>query len=243
MVAGIIQARIGSTRLPGKVMMHIEQKPMLFHVIDRVKRCGLLDSIIIATTTNEEDAAIIDLAKNEKVGYFKGPQEDVLARFYLAAKECKADVIVRITADCPLLDPFRIDSVIARLQEEDCDYINPDRNFSLLPRGIRAEAFTFRALEKTYQQADKKSDREHVTTFMQKNKQLFKYGWLEGKSAYQKPELRFVVDEYADLCFIKEIYSRLYKAGSIVSLDEVFGLLEKEPSLVGINKHILQKEV
>lgn len=240
-IVAIVQARMGSNRLPGKVLKKISGKPMLWHVIERVKRCKGINSIIVATTNNKKDSRIASLATKCRVNIFRGSEDDVLSRFYWAAKQYTADIIVRVTADSPLIDPHRIDEAINLLIDDNCDYINPDRNFSLLPRGIRAEVFPFKALERAHQEALSRSDREHVTSFIQREKALFKYGWLKGRNEFQIPSLRFVVDEDADLHFIRKIYSKLYKYPEIISLDDVFRLLETQKNLLEINKHVTQK--
>ena len=240
-IVAIVQARMGSNRLPGKVLKDISGKPMLWHVTERIRHCKNVNSIIVATTNNKEDSIIANLAVKWGINIFRGNEDDVLSRFYMGAKQYTADIIVRVTADSPLIDPDRIDEAINLLIDDNCDYINPDRNYSLLPRGIRAEVFPFKALERAHQEALSRSDREHVTSFIQREKALFKYGWLKGRNEFQRPSLRFVVDENADLHFIKKIYSKLYKYPEIISLDDVFRLLEAENNLLEINKHVIQK--
>ncbi|GAI11690.1 unnamed protein product, partial [marine sediment metagenome] len=159
-VVAIVQARMASTRLPGKVLMNIVGKPMLWHVIERVKRCKKINSIVVATTTKKEDEPIIDLAKECKVKAFKGSDNDVLDRYYQAAKKFSADIIIRITADCPLINPTTIDEMIDLCLKENADYICGHPDFPSMEKGM--EVISFSALSKLKSLANKDYQKEHV---------------------------------------------------------------------------------
>lgn len=169
-VIAIIQARMGSTRLPGKVLIDIAGKPMLWHVMERVKGCKKVDSIVVATTSREEDKAVIKLAKKCGVGSFAGSSDDVLDRYYQTARKFNAEVIVRITADCPLIDPHEIDKLILYFENNQCNHAGFGDTY---PDGFNAEVFDFLTLKLAWENAKLKSDREHVTVYIWKNKDMF----------------------------------------------------------------------
>ena len=236
-VVVIIQARMGSTRLPGKVLMDITGKPMLWHVINRIKSCKSIDQIVVATTTKEEDKAVIELTKECGVETFAGSEDDVLDRYYQAAKKFGADVIVRITSDCPVIDPQIVDEVIKEYAEEGYDVCGLSGEF---PDGLDVSVFSFKTLEDTWRNAKLPSEREHVGPYMGKHPEKFKQG------KYVKfdnlSHHRWSVDEERDLRFIREIYSRLYKPEAIFLTADILNLLEGEPDLLMINANIIRNE-
>ena len=167
--AVIIQARIGSTRLPAKVLKNLCGKPVLEHELERIKQAKKIDGIIVATTDNENNQPIIDIANKQNVNYFKGSENDVLARYYYAAKEYNVENIIRITADCPLIDPHLIDEMIDVYEENACDIITnvPDDNSQMTyPRGLDIEIFRTTLLKEAFDKAESKYDREHVTPYI-----------------------------------------------------------------------------
>jgi spore coat polysaccharide biosynthesis protein SpsF (cytidylyltransferase family) len=238
-IAAIIQARMGSTRLPGKVMIEIAGKPMLWHIIDRLKRAELIHSIVIATTTKEIDKPIVKLAEDSGTGSYTGSEEDVLDRYYQAAKEFAVDAIVRITADCPLIDPRVLDRVIQRYLEGDCDYASNTLK-STYPDGIDVEVFSYAALETAWKEARLASEREHVTPYIWKNPNKFRLANVEND--VDLSYLRWPVDEKEDLEFVRQVYKHLYKEGHIFYMKDVLGLLEKYPDLKQINQGIVINE-
>lgn len=211
-VVCIIQARMGSTRLPGKVMLGLCGKTVLGHVIERVKMVKNIDEIVIATTTKEDDSIIVEEALKYDVKVFRGSEEDVLSRYYYAAKENDADVVVRITSDCPLIDPEIIDEMLSRFKylykENKVDYLSNtlERTF---PRGLDAEIFSFKILEDAFINAEKYHQREHVTPYIYENANKFK---LVG--GYQKDidysYHRWTLDTEEDFELIRRIYLHLY---------------------------------
>ena len=236
-VVAIIQARMGSTRLPGKVLMDIAGKPMLWHVIERVKRCKKIDSVVVATTSKEEDKAVIELAKKCGVDTFAGSEEDVLDRYYQAAKKFDADPVVRITADCPVIDPQIVDEVINKYTEGGYDVCGLSGKF---PDGLDVSIFSFNALEDTWRNAKLPSEKEHVGPYMGKHPEKFKLG--EYVKFDNLGHYRWSVDEERDLRFIQEIFSRLYKPGDIFLTGDILNLLEREPDLLKINAGIIRNE-
>jgi spore coat polysaccharide biosynthesis protein SpsF len=236
-VVAIIQARMGSTRLPGKVLMDIAGKPMLWHVIERVKGCKKVDSIVVATTTDESDSKIIKFCKQNAINYFAGSENDVLDRYYQAAKSFNADSIVRITADCPVIDPQIVDEVIHEYVEKGYDVCGLSGEF---PDGLDVTVFSFETLEDTWKNAKLSSEREHVGPYMWKHPDKFKLG--EYIKFYDLSHHRWTVDEEKDLQFIREIFSRLYESGKIFLTEDILNLLEREPELLKINEGIIRNE-
>ena len=168
-IGAIIQARMGSTRLPEKVMKNLQGKTVLEHVIERVKQSKLIDEIIIATTTHERDAVIEAEALRCGVKSFRGSEDDVLSRYYYAAKENNIDVVVRITSDCPLIDPEIIDNIVIFYENNNYDIVTnagSDVANRTYPRGLDVEIFSFDILENAYNNASEKYQREHVTPYI-----------------------------------------------------------------------------
>jgi len=235
----IVQARMGSTRLPGKVLMDIAGQPMLRRVIERLKHTKLLDDIVIATSTNDEDKPVIKLAEQNKVKSYAGSPNDVLDRYYQAAKLYKADVVVRITADCPLIDPQVVDKVIKYYKAGKYDYVSNVVK-PTYPDGLDTEVFSYRSLTKAWQEAKLTSEREHVTPYIWKNTAIFKIGGIQNTTDYSS--LRWTVDDRKDIEFIREVYRHLYKKNKMFYMGDVLGLLKQHPELLKINQGTARNE-
>ncbi len=234
-VVAIIQARMGSSRLPGKSMAEIEGQPMLWHVVQRVKRAGLVDRVMVATSTNTADDAIADMCKLNGIPCYRGSENDVLDRFYSAARAEKAACVVRITADCPLIDPEVIDRVVLRFQRGDLDYAS-NAMVRSYPDGLDTEVFSFSALEKAWHEATKTSEREHVTPYLRSEKFRTANVEIDSTSLYQ--HYRWTVDELQDLEFIRAVYRAMRYKG-IFGMKDVLELLEKSPGLDKMNSEIV----
>jgi spore coat polysaccharide biosynthesis protein SpsF len=242
-IVAIVQARVGSTRLPSKVLMEIAGKPLLEHVVDRSMLAEKLDQIVIATSTKEQDRPIIDLAKRLDVGWFAGSEDDVLSRYLGAAEQARADVIVRITADCPLIDPSIVDYVVTHHLRGNFGYtcnLIDEANPKSFPRGLDTEVFTIDALRKSDKLAKKAYEREHVTPFMQEHPELFRIAIIEAPENYRR-HYRLTVDTCDDLRLIREIYRHLYTGTEIIQTKDVIRLLDEHPELQQINAHVKQK--
>lgn len=209
-IGGIIQARMTSTRLPCKVLMDIEGKPMLWHVINRLKFSEKLNDIILAIPDTKENDILEKFAKDNKIKYFRGSEEDVLSRYYETAKKFKCDVIVRITSDCPLIDPKIVDFVIGKHLGSDADYTSNTLKRTF-PRGLDVEVFNFKVLERAHKEVTESYQREHVTPYIYKHPEIFKLQNIEAKGKLRRPNLRLTVDTKEDLQLIREIYKHLYK--------------------------------
>lgn len=234
-VVAIIQARMGSSRLPGKSLAPIENHPMLWHVIQRVKRASLVDRVVVATSTSPLDDAIEEMCREDGVCCYRGSEQDVLDRFYTAARGEKAEQVVRITADCPLIDPEVIDRVIRRFQRGDLDYAS-NAMVRSYPDGLDTEVFSFSALERAWHEATKTSEREHVTPYLRAEK--FRTANVECDSNFLYRHYRWTVDESADLEFIREVYAAFRDKESF-GMNDVLELIDKNPELEKMNSEIV----
>lgn len=238
-VTAIVQARMESTRLPGKVMEGIVGKPMLWHIIERLKKAKLLDNIMIATTDKEIDKPILKLADDSGIDSYAGNEEDVLDRYYQAATKSHVNGVARITADCPLIDPYLTDKVIQRYLMGDCDYAT-NTLVQTFPDGLDVEVFSYTSLETAWKEARWASEREHVTPYISKNPDKFKLANVE--NSVNLSHLRWSVDEVEDMEFVRQIYKYLYKEAQIFSMEDVLELLRKYPNLGKINQGIPRNE-
>ena len=239
MTGAIIQARINSTRLPKKVVEKIGEKTVLEHVIDRVKRIKNCDKVILATTQKKEDDLLERIAKKLDIHIFRGSEEDVLDRYYQAARLFKIDPIVRITADCPFLDHKIAEKVIDSYLKGDYDYVS-NVFPPTFPDGLDVEVFSFKTLEKNWQEAKLLSEREHITSYIIKHPKMFKIGNVVSNKDFNY--LRFTVDEKDDLTLIRKVYKELCNQNPFFGLKEIIELFERKPELIKINQHINRNE-
>ena len=236
-----MQARMGSTRLPGKVMKLLAGKPVLLHDIMRCKAATKVDEVIIATSTNPEDDVIEKACAEWGVRCSRGSVEDVLSRYFNAAQQCGSKIIVRVTSDCPLIDPHIIDLTIGGLNTY--DYVTNvfDRNF---PRGMDTEVFTFASLEKAYREATKTFDREHVTPYIRDHSgTLFTTKNVTMPKAYHFPQFRLTLDTPEDYELFKVIYNTFYKEGPLIDVPQVLKWLTQHPEVSALNANVPQKTV
>ena len=234
----VIQARTDSKRLANKVLKEIEGTPMICHIINRIKRSRNVEQIILATTDNDSDKILLDIAEKFKIIGFAGDEDDVLGRFFNAATSFLADPIVRITGDCPLVDPELLDSMIQIFLENKYDYISNtiERTF---PDGLDIEIFSFDALKKAHEEAKWSSEREHVTPFIIKNQDLFKvYNY---KNKQDLSNLRWCVDEEDDLLMVKQIFHEM-GTKQFFSTSDIIELISNNPKIAEINKNIKSNE-
>lgn len=236
-VVAVVQARMESTRLPGKVLMDIEGQTMLGRVIERVRQARELNDVVVATTDRPADKAIVEACGQLGVAVYQGDSDDVLDRYYQVVKQHEARVVVRVTADCPLIDPEIIDQVVTVFLEDEADYASNTLTRSY-PRGLDVEVFSTAALERAWGEADQQHQREHVTPYFYQNPKLFKLKAVA--HAEDLSHLRWTVDRQEDLELVREIYSRL-PADYVVSWQEIVALIYREPDLLTINRHIQQK--
>ena len=230
-IVAIIQARMGSTRLPGKVLMKVSNTPLLKIMLPRVEKSNRLNKIVIATSTHAQDNPIEDFCNNNNVPCFRGSESDVLSRYYESAKQFDADVIVRLTADCPLIDSKIIDKVIDLYFTEKVDYssntVPPDK--SKFPDGSDVEVFSYNALERAFSEAKKDSEREHVTHYFWRNNNGFRTAQLSQEDNWSK--YRFTVDYPEDFEVVEFVIQELERRKSSGSLKEIIEIIESNPEI------------
>ena len=237
MIGCIIQARMGSSRLPGKVLMKSGNgMPILYHVINQLRHCSKVKNLVIATTTNQEDDEIEKFADNNSVNVFRGSEKDVLDRYFQCAIKYSFSTIVRITSDCPLIDPQIVDKVIERFFSGNYDYAT-NTLIRTFPIGTDAEVFSFSALETAWKNAQLPSEREHVTPYL-RNKGNFKTINVENDTNISN--LRLTVDRIEDFELIKEILNNI--STNPIHLEDILELFSRKPELIEINKHINHNE-
>ncbi|XOB98440.1 cytidylyltransferase domain-containing protein [Deinococcota bacterium DY0809b] len=240
-VVAIVQARMGSTRLPGKVMLPLAGKPMIHHVVERVRRVPELDEVVVATSTLEQEQPLVECLHEMGVPVFRGSEQDVLERYYLAAKDFYADAVVRITADCPLISP-RVTSAVVRafLACNGCDYVSNTLKRTF-PRGLDTEVVRFSALERAHREAATPSEREHVTPYIWKQPDRFRIQQYRGE--VDLSALRWTVDTPEDFKLARRVFEALYPKHPRFDVDEVLSLLKRHPEWTEINAGVRQKGV
>lgn len=233
----VLQGRIGSTRLPGKVLLPLAGKPVIQHVYERILHCRNVDRIIIATSIEPADDPIAELFDKLGVQVFRGSNEDPLDRYYRAATHHGLQHIVRIMADCPLVDPEIVDEVIDRYFSGGHDFCYLGGEF---PTGLDTTVFSHAALERCWRESRRQSEREHVTAYMSHNPDLFNIGIHEKFEGLS--HLRWVMDYEADYRFVAEVYQALYQPGQVFLSADILALLHKQPQLLRINAGIPRDE-
>ncbi len=242
MIVAIVQARMSSTRLPGKVLKDIMGKPMLWHLIRRLQKSASIQKIVVATSFKEVDRPILQVAQKCGADVYAGSEDDVLDRYYRASRLFQADPIVRITADCPLIDPHVIDSTVKYYiaNKEKIDYVS-NAAIPTYPDGLDTEVFSFAALEKAWKEASSGSDREYPTMYIFRNRDKFRVANAANKEDLS--HLRWTVDEERDFLFVTEIYKKLQKKDdTIFYMEDIIRLLKTHPELAQINQGIKRNE-
>jgi len=232
----VIQARMGSTRLPGKVMKEVFGRPLLSYLIERLR--PLNSKIVVATSTSDREKPIVSFCSEHGISYFLGDEEDVLARFFNVACMEKAENLVRITADCPLLDYRVLDRTLRFYFQSHFDYVANTLK-SPYPRGMDVEIFSKRALDIAFEKAQALEEREHVTLYFKRNPKLFRLGYVPYLDEH--PPYRLTVDTKEDFILVKKIIEALHPKNSLFSLEDIVNFLVKRPKLAKINANIKQK--
>lgn len=245
-VVAIIQARMGSSRLPGKVMKSLGGKPVLAHVIERVRAVPQLDEIVVATTVQAEDDVIASAAGTLGTRVFRGSEQDVLDRYYQAARTARAGTVVRITSDCPFLDPVLVGAMVERFisaQRDDArgpDYMSNTLSRSY-PRGFDAEVFAFSALERAWREAAAPAEREHVTPYIYGHPELFKLAEHVGPVDLSKYRLTLDTDD--DWRLLLTLCNALECGKRMLASDELIAFFEAHPEVARLNAHVQQNTV
>lgn len=237
----IIQARMGSTRLPGKVLKPLQGRPILWHIVERVKAATGVDSVMVATSLRPENDILRSFCTQGEIPCFSGSEEDVLDRFYNAAKSASATTVLRLTADCPLADPELIGRLVTAYRAGHYDHLSVATGAGSIhetqprfPDGLDCEIFPFAVLERAWREATKQPDREHVTPYIWRNGNLFKLGKLFAETDLSK--LRLTVDRTEDFEVISQIYAALYRPDRHFILKDVLAFLAKNPKLRELNE-------
>src|SRR3989338_7242252 len=231
MLAAVIQARMGSTRLPGKTLAEICGKPLLLHLVERVYASQFVKEVVVATTTKPQDDVLVEFTERLGLKCFRGSEEDVLDRIYQAARYYGVDSIVRVTPDCPLMDPHVIDKVIETYLSAGYDYVTNTSPYTY-PDGLDVEIFSFKALERAWREAKLPSEREHVTSYIRKSG-CFRLFNVEGPVDLSR--FKWSVDSAEDLAFVRAVYARLYNDNKVFHLEDVIRLVNDHPELQTIN--------
>ena len=239
MILGVLQARVSSTRLPGKVMLPILGEPMIARQIERVRRAKTLDELVVATSTDPSDDPLVELCERLGVACHRGSLDDVLDRFLGAARVFGADHVVRLTGDCPLADPEVIDAVVRLHLEGGYDYTSNTMP-PTFPDGLDVEAMTIGTLQLAWVEAGMRSEREHVTLYIYSHPAAFRLGNLESPADLSAH--RWTVDEAADLEFVRSVFALLYPVNPEFDMRAVLAVAEADPSLAAINSTIHRNE-
>jgi len=236
-VVAIIQARMSSSRLPGKVLMPLANKPVLAHIVERLSYCKMIDKIVVATTNEVSDDLVADYCKNNNIDFYRGSLKDVLDRYYQSAKIHHANPIVRITGDCPVIDPVVVDAVITGYLSGEYDYYGLGGEF---PDGLDCTVFSFSAIERAWKEAKLQSEREHVGPYIENNPHLFRNGALELFQGLSQQ--RWTLDELNDYELLSKIFNELYRLDSPFLTHEILQFIQNNPDLLEINSKIVRNE-
>jgi len=239
MITCIVQARMGSSRLPGKVLREVLGIPLILLTLKRLEKSREIDKLILATSDKVSDNPLHEIVKGEGFEVFRGDEENVLKRYRDCVLEHGGDIVVRVTGDCPLIDPDIVDNVISHYKMYDYDYVRLDVPDTFV-RGFDAEVFSREALFKAFDLADEYRYKEHVTAYMYLHPELFRTGLVRGESLFKK-NYRLCVDTLEDFTLVEKIYEHF---GDIyVSAGDVVKFLDNNPDIAAINSEVVQKHV
>ena len=241
-VVAIIEARMTSTRLPGKVLFKVCGKPLLGHLIERLKRARRLDDIVVATSENKSDDPISKLASDMNVGCYRGSEHDVLNRVLSAAITFNADTIVEITGDCPALDPQVVDRCVDAFIQKGVDYV-ANRSEPSYPGGMDVRVFPTKILKEVEViSRDDKAAREHVSLPITESPEKYKIYYLKAPPEFQMPELKVELDEKNDYKMIKKLFEALYPIKPEFSLEDIISYVKNHPEILEINCDVKRKK-
>jgi spore coat polysaccharide biosynthesis protein SpsF len=238
MIDAVLQARMKSSRLPGKVMLPVLGRPLLSLIIERLRRCRTVRSIVVATSLNPADDVIATLCESERVGVFRGSEDDVLDRLYQCARHAEMDSLARFSADNPLIDPWVADRVIRLFLDRPAEFDFVSNNHPpTWPDGLEVEVLRFAALERAWREAGEPFQREHGSPYIWDQPELFRLGnvSLENDDLYRR--MRWTLDTPEDYEFIKCVYEDLYVSNPAFAMADVLALLERKPEIYQINAH------
>lgn len=239
-VVATIEARMTSTRLPGKVLLAALGQPMLYHLVNRLRAVPSIDEIVLATTINATDDPLIAFAEAEKLAAFRGSEDDVMARVIGAAEHGSADVVVEITGDCPIIDPDLVEQIIRMFFHHDADYVS-NALVRSYPDGMDTQVFSLEALKRSAKMTSDPLDREHVSRHMCQHPEIFSRVHLIAPPSLHWPELGLTLDEMADYQLLKKIIETLGPANPLFGCHDTIQLLRANPDWVEINRAVIRK--
>ena|SRR3989338_1102702 len=236
-IVATIEARMTSTRLPGKVLLPVMGKPMLSYLISRLQMVPSIDEIVLATTTNVADESLVDFANMAGIRYYRGSEENVLSRVIAAAEMAQADVIVEITGDCPLIDPDIVEQTIRMFKAHHAVYVSND-GIPTYPMGMNVQVYTLAILKKSAQMTNDPLDQEHVTRHIRHHPEIFPSVCLVAPPSLHWPELGLTLDELADYQLLKLIMEHFGNKNRLFSCFDIIRLLREKPHWVEINSAV-----
>jgi spore coat polysaccharide biosynthesis protein SpsF len=240
MILAILQARMSSSRLPGKVLKPVLGRPMILRQIERIRQASRVDRLVMATSTDASDDVLVHDCEAQGVECARGSLDNVLDRYYQVARRLTPAHVVRLTGDCPLIDPDVMDEVIAFHIEGGFDYTSNALDRLTLPNGLDVEVLRFECLERTWREAQMPSEREHVTPYVYNHRELFRLGSYCAERDLS--HMRWTVDEPEDLEFVRRVYKALYSANPSFRMRDIVALVEREPALASINSRFERNE-
>ncbi len=243
-VVASIEARMSSSRLPGKVLKDLCGKPVIGWLVDRLKSCHNIDEVIVATSTSQKDDILVDWCLDNNINYYRGSEDDVLKRVVEAHRKVETDIIVELTGDCPLTDPETVDLAIEMFLANDCDYL-ANCVVPSYPQGICVQVFRFRDLEVIDRNTNDPAIREHVSLDFYESKEKYRNLNLLAPHSFHLPsDCRTQLDYEEDLHFLREVCGKLVpEYGYNFNLLNLVALLKKEPDLININRHCIERSV
>lgn len=240
-IVATIEARMTSSRLPGKVLLPLGGKPALERMIERIRFARYIDEIVVATTVNDADDPIVELCERVGAGYFRGSEDDVLERVLGAAHEYDADYICELTGDCPLIDPVIIDSTITSHLRGTYDYTSSNLFHYTFPIGFDTQIFATPVLEKVAGLTDDPIDRVHVSCFIYHNPKIFKLNGHNANPEEFGPQIRLTLDTKEDYEVIKTVFEALHREGDFFSARGIMAWLKKNPEILEVNRKVRKK--
>ena len=238
-IVATIEARMTSSRLPGKVLMKVLGKPILYYLVERLKQVSLLDDIVLATTTNSDDDSLVKFANNEGIQSYRGSEDDVMGRVIGAAESVDADLIVEITGDCPIIDPSIVEQTIQTYINNNSDYVS-NAHIRSYPDGMDVQVFSLNVLKKSSEMTNNVLDHEHVTLHIRNHPELFSHLHLVAPPELWWPELGLTLDEISDFELLKNIIEYFGESNHLFSCYEAIKLLRDKPDWVAINQKVVR---
>lgn len=239
-IVATIEARMTSSRLPGKVLLPALEKPMLYHLVKRLKSVTSIDEIVLAITINAADDVLIDFAKQQHILFYRGSEEDVMSRVIGAADAAAADLIVEITGDCPIIDPDLVEQTIQMYLHHKAEYVS-NAHIPSYPNGMDTQVFSVESLKRSAAMTNDLLDHEHVSLYMRNHPEIFSHVHLIAPPSLHWPSLGLTLDEWADYVLLKKIIENLCPINPLFSCLDTIQLLKQNPDWLGINRHVVRK--